>query len=83
MKHLDSLAALGRPILLGTSRKSFIGAVLSRELTQREPGTWATVCAGILKGAHILRVHEVSICRQLADMIDAIQNVDFASGNAE
>ena len=72
VKHLDSLTTLHRPILLGTSRKSFIGVVLDKEVTEREPGTWATVCAGIIKGAHILRVHEVSICRQMADMVDAI-----------
>jgi len=74
VKHLDSLATLGRPILLGTSRKSFIGAVLDKEVTEREPGSWATVCAGIIKGAHIVRVHEVTTCRQIADMVDAIIN---------
>jgi dihydropteroate synthase len=74
IKHLDALASLGLPILLGTSRKSFIGAVLDKEVTEREPGTWATVCAGIIKGAHIIRVHEVATCRQLADMTDAIMN---------
>lgn len=74
IKHLDALATLGLPILLGTSRKSFIGAVLDKEVTEREPGTWATVCAGIIKGAHIIRVHEVVTCRQLADMTDAIMN---------
>ena len=74
VKHLYSLATLERPILLGTSRKSFIGAVLDKEVTEREPGSWATVCAGIIKGAHIVRVHEVTTCRQIADMIDAIIN---------
>ncbi|MGD8529747.1 MAG: dihydropteroate synthase [Syntrophobacterales bacterium] len=74
LKHLDALATLGRPILLGTSRKSFIGAVLDKEVTEREPGSWATVCAGIIKGAHIVRVHEVTTCRQIADMVDAIIN---------
>ena len=74
IKHLDALATLGLPILLGTSRKSFIGEVLDKEVTEREPGTWATVCAGIIKGAHIIRVHEVATCRQLADMTDAIIN---------
>ena len=74
IKHLDSLATLGRPVLLGTSRKSFIGAVLDKGVTEREPGSWATVCAGIIKGAHIVRVHEVNICRQMADMVDAIIN---------
>lgn len=76
IKHLDALAFLGRPVLLGTSRKSFIGAVLNRPVTEREPGSWATVCAAILKGAHILRVHEVAVCRQVADMIDAIVNAE-------
>lgn len=74
VKHLDSLATLDRPILLGTSRKSFIGSILDKEVTEREPGTWATVCAGIIKGAHIVRVHEVATCRQIADMVDAIIN---------
>jgi len=74
IKHLDSLATLKRPILLGSSRKSFIGAVLDKEVTDREPGTWATVCTGIIKGAHIVRVHEVATCRQIADMVDAIMN---------
>ena len=74
IKHLDSLATLGQPILVGTSRKSFIGAVLDKEVTEREPGTWATVCAGIIKGAHIVRVHEVATCRQVADMVDAVMN---------
>jgi len=74
IKNLNSFATLGRPILLGTSRKSFIGAVLEKEVTEREPGSWATVCAGIIKGAHIVRVHEITTCRQMADMVDAIIN---------
>ena len=74
IKNLDSLTTLGQPILLGSSRKSFIGAVLDKEVTEREPGTWATVCASIFKGAHIVRVHEVATCRQIADMMDAIIN---------
>jgi len=77
VKHLDVLTTLGRPILLGASRKAFIGAVLDKEVTEREPGSWATVCAGVMNGAHIVRVHEVATCRQMADMIDAIINVEF------
>jgi dihydropteroate synthase len=85
IKHLHALAILDRPLLLGTSRKSFIGAVLDRPVTDREPGTWATVCAGVLKGAHILRVHEVAVCRQMVDMVDAILSAEFGkrSGEAE
>jgi dihydropteroate synthase len=81
IKHLDSLAVLGRPVLLGTSRKSFIGSVLGRPVTDRETGTWATVCAGALKGAHILRVHEVAVCRQMVDMVDAILSADLGTRN--
>ncbi|MBW1981549.1 MAG: dihydropteroate synthase [Deltaproteobacteria bacterium] len=76
LKHLDALTVLQLPILLGTSRKSFIGAVLDKEVTEREPGSWATACVGILHGAHILRVHEVEICRQLADMVDTVLHAD-------
>jgi dihydropteroate synthase len=83
IKHLDALALLGRPVLLGTSRKSFIGSVLDRPVSDREAGTWATVCAGVLKGAHILRVHEVAVCRQVVDMIDAILNAEFGTRDGE
>ena len=57
--------------------------MLQKEVTEREPGSWATVCAGIIKGAHILRVHEVATCRQLADMTDAVLNAEFGIRNAE
>jgi len=82
IKHLDALALLGRPVLLAASRKSFIGAVLNRPITEREPGSWAAACAGILKGAHILRVHEVAICRQVVDMMDAIVNAEVSEQRA-
>jgi dihydropteroate synthase len=83
IKHLDALAFLGRPVLLGTSRKSFIGSVLDRPVTDREAGTWATVCVGVLNGAHILRVHEVAVCRQVVDMVDAILNAGFGTRKGE
>jgi dihydropteroate synthase len=83
IKHLDSLAVLGRPILLGPSRKSFIGTVLDRKVTEREPGTWAAVCAVITRGAHIVRVHEVATCRELVDMTDAILNAEREMGSGE
>jgi dihydropteroate synthase len=83
IKHLDALAVLGRPVLLGTSRKSFIGSVLDRPVTDRETGTWATVCAGVLKGAHILRVHEVAVCREMVDMVDAILGAESGTRKRE
>jgi dihydropteroate synthase len=83
IKHLDAFETLGQPILLGPSRKSFIGAVLDKQVNEREPGTWAAVCAAILKGAHIVRVHEVATGRQIVDMIDAILSAELTGGNEE
>jgi dihydropteroate synthase len=62
--------------LIGTSRKSFIGVVLDLEVHQREIGTLATVAVTALKGAHIVRVHNVAPARQTVDMVDAIINTE-------
>jgi len=74
LNRLDELAVLERPILIGTSRKSFIGAVLNQTVDQRAIGTLATVAVSVLKGAHIVRVHDVPAIRQTAAMVDAIIN---------
>jgi dihydropteroate synthase len=74
LNRLDDLTILERPILIGTSRKSFIGAVLKQEVDQRMIGTLATVAVSALKGAHIVRVHDVPPSRQTIDMVDAIIN---------
>jgi len=67
MQRLAELRSLGCPILLGTSRKSFIGAVLDKPATERVWGTAATVALGIASGADIVRVHDVGemvdVCR--------------------
>ena len=72
MRRLDELKALKRPILLGTSRKSFIGKVLGTEVDDREEGTAATVAIGIVKGADIVRVHDVRHMNLICRMSDAI-----------
>ena len=73
LRRLSELAALGRPILLGTSRKSFIGRVLDRaDPQQREIGTLATVALGVAAGARIFRVHEVAAARETALMAWAV-----------
>ena len=59
LAHLDSLATLQKPILLGTSRKSFIGKILDLPVSERLEGSLATAVIGIMKGARILRVHDV------------------------
>ncbi|MFA4964438.1 MAG: dihydropteroate synthase [Thermoleophilia bacterium] len=59
LRHLDRFTTLGRPILLGTSRKRFLGAILGAEPADRMLGTVATTVIGLLAGAHIFRVHDV------------------------
>jgi dihydropteroate synthase len=76
LARLPTLARLGYPLLVGTSRKSFIGKALEkRELgtgTDRIWGTAATVAASILQGAHIVRVHDVAEMGQVARVSDAL-----------
>jgi len=72
VRRLDELKALGRPILLGTSRKSMIGLVLDLPLDQRVEGTAASVAIGIAKGADIIRVHDVHQMMRVCRMSDAI-----------
>jgi dihydropteroate synthase len=72
LRELDRLRALGRPILVGTSRKSTIGAVLDAEVHDRVEGTAATVALAIANGAHIVRVHDVKELARVAKMTDAI-----------
>jgi dihydropteroate synthase len=59
LRHLDRLVALGRPVVLGTSRKRFLGAILGSEPGERVIGTVATTVLGLLAGAHVFRVHDV------------------------
>lgn len=70
--RLREFASLGLPVLAGTSRKSFIGKVLSRETDERLHGTAATVALAVANGASILRVHDVREMRDVADMAHAI-----------
>jgi dihydropteroate synthase len=72
IRRLDELKTLGRPILLGTSRKSFIGKVLGTEADNRLEGTAATVAIGIVKGADIVRVHDVAHMKIICRMSDAV-----------
>lgn len=72
MRRLDEFSVLGYPILLGTSRKSFIGHVLGLPVHERVEGTGATVCLGIAKGVHIVRVHDVLPIARMAKMMDAM-----------
>ncbi|MCO5191214.1 MAG: dihydropteroate synthase, partial [Anaerolineae bacterium] len=71
--RLDELKALGFPVLLGSSRKGFIGHVLGGlPADERVEGTAATVAIGIARGADIVRVHDVRAMKRVAQMTDAL-----------
>lgn len=72
LRKLAEFSALGRPILVGTSRKSFIGSVLGHPVTERAFGTAATVALALANGASIFRVHDVREMRDVADMAMAV-----------
>jgi dihydropteroate synthase len=77
LQKLPELAALGYPLLVGSSRKGFLGATLAREGKPAPPeeriwGTAATVTACILGGAHIVRVHDVAEMAQVARVADCV-----------
>jgi len=72
IKNLSRLKELGMPVMIGTSRKSFIGKVTGGEPEQRLEGTAATVTAAIMNGCHIIRVHDVAAMKKVAAVTDAI-----------
>lgn len=72
LNRLDEIRALGFPLLLGPSRKSFIGYTLNLPPDQRVEGTAAAVAIGIARGADIVRVHDVEYMVRVARMSDAI-----------
>lgn len=79
LQKLSQLAALGYPLLVGTSRKGFLGATLARDGKPAAPeeriwGTAVTVTASILGGAHIVRVHDVAEMAQVARVADCVAN---------
>jgi dihydropteroate synthase len=63
LHRLSELTELGRPIVLGTSRKSFLGKITGRETAERIPATLATVVMGYERGAEVFRVHDVAPAR--------------------
>ena len=76
LRHLNILkASLDLPFLIGTSRKSFIGRILDLPVEERLEGTAATVAAGILQGADIVRVHDVREMIRVVRVIDRLKVV--------
>lgn len=74
LRALPRLALLGYPVVIGPSRKSFIGKVLAAEVQDRLAGTLACVAQASLAGAHMVRVHDVKAAVHLLQMLDAIQH---------
>ena len=73
LRGLPALAALGQPLLVGASRKAFIGKILNLEADQRLEGSLAAAVAAVLAGANILRVHDVAESARAARIADAIR----------
>lgn len=72
LARLGEFRALGYPILVGTSRKAFIGATLDLPVSDRLEGTAATVAIAVMHGASILRVHDCGPMRRVASMVEAV-----------
>jgi dihydropteroate synthase len=83
LRDLDTLRMLGRPILLGTSRKSTLGRVLDLPAEQRLEATLATTALGIAAGTDIVRVHDVEANVRAARMTDAIVRTAWRDTRAE
>ncbi len=74
LKRLDEFRSMGFPLLLGTSRKKFIGTILNLSARESLYGTLATLAVAVMNGAHIVRVHDVREAVQVVTVCDAIRN---------
>jgi len=75
LRRLSEFEVLGRPILIGASRKSFIGALLDAGIDERLEGSLAVAAFAVSRGAHVVRVHDVKATGRVVRMIDAIHDV--------
>jgi dihydropteroate synthase len=82
LARLPDLAGLGRPLLVGPSRKSFIGSITGAPVADRLAGTLAAVTAAVLGGATFIRVHDVAASRQAARVAAAIRASGGSRGKA-
>lgn len=74
LKNLHSFKVIGRPILVGTSRKNFIGKILNTGVQERIFGTVSSILFAVRNGAKIVRVHDVKAVKQALKVLDAIEN---------
>ncbi|MFD2838251.1 dihydropteroate synthase [Azotobacter vinelandii] len=75
-RHMEILHELGRPLLVGVSRKSMIGQVLGRDIGRRLNGSLALAALAIAKGVRIVRVHDVAETVEVVRMIDAVETAE-------
>lgn len=80
INNLRFLECIGRPILVGISRKSFIGKILNLPPHERTEGTIGSAVLSVLKGAHILRIHDVQSVKRAVTVAEAIMNQGLAPG---
>ncbi len=73
IKRIDYFQDLDLPIVLGTSRKAFIGKIIDQEAMNRDWGTAATLAIGAWQGANIVRVHNVAAAKQVLAVVDALK----------
>jgi dihydropteroate synthase len=83
LNHLPAFAELGCPILVGPSRKSFIGQILGLPVQERLEGTLAASVISVARGAHVLRIHDVEAVRRAVRVAEAILGEDKAQGGLE
>ncbi len=81
INRLKELQRHGRPVLVGPSRKAFIGKLLDKEVTAREEGTAAAVALSVYNGAHIVRVHTVHAMCMVMRVADAVLREQRAAGD--
>lgn len=74
LKHLHAFKELNCPILVGVSRKTFIGNITGLPISERLPGSIAAMAVAIMNGANMVRVHDVYACKKAAQVIDAVQH---------
>jgi dihydropteroate synthase len=74
LKHLGVFKTLGCPILVGPSRKSFIGTITGLSVKERLEGTLAAITIAIMNGANMVRVHDVKECKRAIQVVDAIRS---------
>jgi len=72
-RRLDELTTLGYPLMIGPSRKSFIGMILDLPVDSRIEGTAAAIAVSIFNGANLIRVHDVQAMKRVAQVVDAIK----------